>query len=636
MSSRRLSELERATASAGRERDGHIGAKERRTHGVVHTPAELARFVVESVDEELRELGLPEGLASPRVTIVDPACGPGAFLAASIACVSGRATRPAALLGLDRDERALAQARLLLPPDWPLQLRVGDTLAALPEESIDVAVVIGNPPWAGRSESRTALLDALLEDFRRDADGVPLGERKMGVLSDAYVRFVRWSAELVRRAPGGGVLGLVTNASYLDGPVHRGMRAALARWHRRVRVIDLGGSALIARPSGERDDNVFGVRPSVAVLVASRPDARVSAGVTSPDGEARALAQANVLAHHRDDAGGLVHEGPAYEESAHEAHVEVVVLKGTREEKLAALGGPLCFERVEARDVWKPSRGGARVWPAGWFSLDELVPFHREGVQTNRDALVIDRDRESLVARVQGFALGLADPRVEIGAREHFDPEHARRVVSAVLAKDPEGATWLVPIAYRPFDRRWLAALPALCHRPRPDLLAAVARSELSLVTVRKDRGTRGWNHVAIVDAPIDNCFLSSRSSCRSRAFPTHGPGGEENLTPLGRELVASSGIGARGLLLHAATWLVARAYRERFGERLAQELPRIPAPTIESVTIGERLARAFLSSPEEDATVEAVGHREVRAPAALRAAREEADAWVAARLAET
>jgi hypothetical protein len=618
VSTRRLSELERATATAGRERDERVDGAERRTHGVVHTPAELARFVVEAVDAELRELGLIEGLASPRVTIVDPACGPGAFLAASVACLAERTTRPAAIVGLDRDPKALAQARALLPRDWPIVLRAGDTLATLPEEPIDVAVVIGNPPWAGRSESRTALLDVLLEDFRKDAEGRPLREKKIGVLSDAYVRFVRWSAELVRRAPGGGVLGLVTNASFLDGPVHRGMRAALVGWHRRVRVIDLGGSALVARASGDRDENVFGVRPSVAVTIASR-------------GAVHAQRARDGI-----EPGGERDERERGDRSARESlHVEVATLRGTREEKLAALGGTLRFERVEALGVWRSSRGGARVWPEGWHPLDALVPFHREGIQTNRDALVIDRDRDALVARVQTFALGLDDPRVAIGAREHFDPEHARRAVTEALRTDPEGATWLVPIAYRPFDRRWLAALPALCHRPRPDLLAAVARSELSLVTVRKDRGTRAWNHVAIVDVAVDNCFLSSRSSCRSRAFPTHGPDGEENLTPLGRELAGPFGV--RGLMLHAATWLGARAYRERFADRLSQELPWIPTPTARSVAIGEQLARAFLASNDDaeqsDHVIESVGHWDVRAPNALRDARAEADTWVETQL---
>jgi hypothetical protein len=89
--------------------------------------------------------------------------------------------------------------------------------------------------------------------------------------------------------------------------------------------------------------------------------------------------------------------------------------------------------------------------------------------------------------------------------------------------------------------------------------------------------------------------------------------------------------------LLHAATWLVARAYRERFADRLSQELPWIPPPSARSVAIGERLARAFLGTDAGavDDVIESVGHWDVRAPSALRDARAEADAWVEAQLAE-
>ncbi|MCB9632612.1 MAG: N-6 DNA methylase [Sandaracinus sp.] len=589
MSTRRLSSLERAAADAGRARDAQVDAAERKTHGVVHTPPELARYVIECADEALVGAGFAAGLADPRVTVVDPACGPGAFLAATCARIEGRATRPAALVGMDRDPAALAQARALLPAD--VRLVRGDTLESLAlADEVDVVVVVGNPPWAGRSESRTDLLDTLLEDFRRDAQGEPLRERKIGVLSDAYVRFVRWGAELVRRAPGGGVLGFVTNASYLDGPVHRGMRAALARWFHTLKVLDLGGSALIARRSGERDDNVFGVRPSVSVLIAAK------------------------------GAG----EAPASE-------VQIATPKGTRDEKLASLGDAP-FEVVAPSAVWKASRGGASSWPDAFVALDVLFPFHREGVQTNRDAVVIDRDRDVLLARLHAFGLALDDPRLGagVGARDHFDPERARRAVVEALRVDPEGTTWLRPIAYRPFDRRWLAALPALCHRPRPDLAEAVARSELSLVTVRKDRGTRAWNHVAIVDAIVDNCFLSSRSSCRTRAFPTHAPDGSPNLSELGHAWAGEGG--ARALALHAVTWLCGEAYRTRFEALLAADYPRIPPPTPRSIELGEALAAAFLG-PSGEVAAE-VGHVGVSVTDAYREARAEADAYVRVQLA--
>jgi len=291
----RATRVERAAEAAAGRRDSDVRgpAGRWRERGVVHTPPEVARFVAVRVDRALRGLGRRGGLADRSVALIDPACGPGAFLAAALA-VAGRRRRdgpPAAVVGLDVDPEAVASAEDVLGDaarraGWPLDLRVADTLASLdpfagsPGGQTTVALV-GNPPWAGRTHNRDAAVTAeLLEDFRRDGDGRRLEERKIGVLSDDYVRFFRWASEVARRAPGGAVLGFVTNGSYLDGPVHRAMRGALLRWFDSLEIVDLGGSALLAT-QGPRDENVFGVRPSAAIAVAARapgPEPRCGGG----------------------------------------------------------------------------------------------------------------------------------------------------------------------------------------------------------------------------------------------------------------------------------------------------------------------------------------------------------------------
>src|SRR5258708_28804667 len=53
----------------------------RRQLGVWYTPTEIVRYMVARVDRVLREeLGVPDGLADPRVYILDPCCGTGAYL----------------------------------------------------------------------------------------------------------------------------------------------------------------------------------------------------------------------------------------------------------------------------------------------------------------------------------------------------------------------------------------------------------------------------------------------------------------------------------------------------------------------------------------------------------------------------
>ena len=271
-----MTTLAEAALRAAHERTRRTTRSTLRAHGIVPTPVALARAALARVDLLLRsELGVTDGLASERVALLDPAVGTGVWLAAALEQThpSGRV---GTLIGIDLDADVLRETAALLQPEvaaqgGQLRLRCTNTLAL--ESAFDddrVRVIVGNPPWAARSASRgCALSDGWLDEFRHDATGRPLGERRAGVLSDDYVRFVRWSLEQARTAPQGALVCLATNASFLDGPVHRGMRAALVAGFDRLELVDLGGNALLSRGEG-RDENVFGVRVGAALTIAVR------------------------------------------------------------------------------------------------------------------------------------------------------------------------------------------------------------------------------------------------------------------------------------------------------------------------------------------------------------------------------
>jgi len=53
----------------------------RKELGVWYTPIEIVKYMVARVDTVLREeLEIPDGLADPRVYVLDPSCGTGAYL----------------------------------------------------------------------------------------------------------------------------------------------------------------------------------------------------------------------------------------------------------------------------------------------------------------------------------------------------------------------------------------------------------------------------------------------------------------------------------------------------------------------------------------------------------------------------
>jgi predicted helicase len=561
-------------------RDARIRPEFRARRGVVHTPARLAQHVVRLLDALVRDSGLlGTGISSTGVTLIDPAIGPGVFLAAG---VDRGGAAPAACVGIDVDPDAVALAEGGLRPrfearGWPLELRVGDALTTVPRVD-GVAVVVGNPPWTARTESR-GVTDALLDDFRRDPDGQPLHERKIGVLSDAYVRFFRWALAVVERASGGGAIALVTNASFLDGPVHRGMRAYARQALDRIELVDLGGSALVAR-AGRRDENLFGVRPGVVLTL----------GVRRPG------------------------------EHARRAAIRSARLRGSKEEKLVAL------ETLGLEDPrWTPLDPAPPLarWvppaptrlPERWPSIDAWMPFEREGVQTNRDELCVAPTREALRAQLEAFVTA-PSPAL---ARAHFDPARA----AAQLARDrAEWNRWMAPIAYRPLDERWLFSHPAVCHRARPELAAALAHAPLALVVTRKDRGERPFAHFGVVRAIADNCWLSSRSSCRARVVPVRTPEGAPNIGEAVRaplEAVVGA-VSAEDVLAYLLAWLAAPSYRARFDAALHEAPARVPLPLSAEawraiVEAGRRILHAFEAdrhAPSDAALV--LGHRDVLA----------------------
>lgn len=534
--------------------------------------------MVREADALLARTGLP-AIGSERLAVVDPATGPGVFLAATMAHARGEGS---ALVGIDVDPHASERTRRALATfaerrGWALSLELRDALAAgldargtLPESRS--VLVLGNPPWSARGLG-PPYVEALVRDFHVDEHGAPLRERRRGVLADAYVRFLRWAIDAVERAPAGGAIALVTNASYLDGPVHRGLRAVLRARFDEVSILDLGGSALVARAPGVVDGNVFGVRPGAAILLAARARSRAADRV---------------------------------------AQVSYRGVTGSVADKLVALGAPLAPAAAidEPLASLRP-RARASTTYACWPSLADWLVVHAEGIQTNRDEHVIDRDRDALIARLEAMARGHGLP----APRPHFRPAAARQALRALIdAGSLE--THVARIAYRPFDERWAFLHPALCHRPRPALLAAMARSSLALVSVRKDRGSLPWAHAALVPAPIDNCYLSARSSCRARAFPSHRADGSPNIAPAILGTLTERGLAASpvDLLAYLGAVLSSPTYSARFAEALALDYPRVPMPRDPAelarlVALGRRLAALLV---ERVAPVPARADREL------------------------
>jgi predicted helicase len=127
-------------------------------------------------------------------------------------------------------------------------------------------MIIEEPTFIGR----------LLQDYY-EVDGKPLGEKNPKWLQDDYVKFIRFGQWRIDRT-GQGILGFITNHSYLDNPTFRGMRQSLMNTFDEIYILNLHGNVKKKEvaPDGGKDENVFDIQQGVAIclMVKLPPEAK--------------------------------------------------------------------------------------------------------------------------------------------------------------------------------------------------------------------------------------------------------------------------------------------------------------------------------------------------------------------------
>jgi hypothetical protein len=287
---------------------------ERERRGVYYTAEQVVSYIVRSLHRLLKEeFGLGDGLASREVTLLDPAAGTMTFVAhAAREAVRefeetyGEGAREEFIR--DHVLKRFYAFELMMAPYAVGHLKMGFLLEemghrlrdderlpfyltntlemqeleqselpgmkSLAEESRlagqvkrkkPILVILGNPPYSGHSANKGEWIRGKIEDYKQ-VDGHPLGERNPKWLQDDYVKFLRFAQWKIEQT-GRGLVGMITNHSYLDNPTFRGMRQSLMRTFDEIYVLDLHGNSLKREvcPDGSPDENVFDIRQGVAI-----------------------------------------------------------------------------------------------------------------------------------------------------------------------------------------------------------------------------------------------------------------------------------------------------------------------------------------------------------------------------------
>lgn len=432
-----------------------------------------------------------------------------------------------------------------------------------------VLVITGNPPYSGHSKNNgdwirqridgywagddkatqtfhpgykhTVEIDDLGREFPK-----PLGERNPKWLNDDYVKFIRF-AQLKMDEVDEGVVGIITNHSWLDNPTFRGMRQSLMRSFDQIYVLDLHGNAKKKEkaPDGSKDENVFDIEQGVAIsLFVKKPG--VERGVWRGDLWGKRLTK--------------------YQSTATETRASV----GFSEIQPTAGFYLFTEQDAAARDIYDQGR-----------VLTEIYPVNVLGFQTHRDRFAISFTKAEMEQKLRDFA----DPtKTEddlfraygLKSNRDWNLADSRAVVRL-------GQPALRSVAYRPFDDRWSEFGKVTMDYPRRELLDHVAgRENLTLLSPRQI-GTTEWRHAFIAKTPANDCLVSNRTKEANQTFPVwlfEDGVARENLSPAFRDFLDSRYgehydpeqiLGYIYAVLHAPT------YRSRYAEFLRIDFPRIP-----------------------------------------------------------
>jgi len=450
-------------------------------------------------------------------------------------------------------------------------------------------VVIGNPPYSYMSANLTEVAAKLIERFRF-VDGERIKERSAlsleRSLQDDFVKFLGLALELRKDTGDAFVLGLITNSSYLDSALHRGVRNEVTRNLSRVRLVNLFGDGI-----KDQEENVFDIRQGVAVCLGTTLGPAVTPSVFSCD------------------------------------------LRGSRTDKYEALAGLDIGDSSRFAEI-SPSPPYRYFLPLQnsdeyltFPSIGQILPLTSTCIKTLRDDLATGTSPEELKEKIEFFrdpSTSIQQVRERFGVKDvvQWKVEPARRAVRGIELDE-----YLVLYQARPFDYRWMFYHDAIVGSPRKAVMRNLTQTEnLALIVNRKVR-TGECAHFWVTSRICVSELISSADN--SNCFPLlvvpeeGGLGFSDDVRPnidarflkrlseeLRLEQMASGmpkGVQPRDVFGYIYAVFYSATYRKRYADSLLVDLPRLPLPG--SLEVFRDLARLgrdlialhLLESPNPD-----------------------------------
>lgn len=431
-----------------------------------------------------------------------------------------------------------------------------------------ILVITGNPPYSGHSRNMGRFARETVQAYKKGFPDLDKpGQGKW--LQDDYVKFIRFAQMKMDgftyelKAPDGkkiehsvpgteqGLVGVITNHSYLDNPTFKGMRKSLMQTFDQIYIIDLHGNTKKkeSSPDGGEDQNVFDIQQGVAITFFVKKNG-LEKGIW-----------------HTDVWGG---RQAKYQACATGQFASIPWQKLTPSDPL---------------HLFKPwdettARSYQEFWsvPAIFAPIGDPAP----GIVTTHDQFAISFSGNEAIEKVER----LLATETEAEARQLYRLCSQSQWSYDATKKELADDSWRsksVEILYRPFDTRWTIWDRHVAVHRRERVMSHMLRQNLALLTARSNKSSTP-DHFFVTDKPSET--KAAESTIQSYSFPLF--------------LYRSDGTPAENLASEFRTFIDARyahhyepeevfayiyavlhapTYRALYAEFLRMDFPRVPFP---------------------------------------------------------
>lgn len=331
------------------------------------------------------------------------------------------------------------------------------------KEKTPILVVIGNPPYSVSSQNMVDIKTPFGRFYEGYKENVRKEEQNIQPLSDDYIKFLAFAHWKVKQA-GKGIVGMITNNSYLDGLIHRDMRRKILEDFDLVYILNLHGDAKRPKTTkdSKKDENIFDIRQGVSICLFVKPEKPIKKQIY-------------------------------YQE-----------LIGSRENK---------YQYLDTHDIRSADWQELEPKEPSWFfvpkdfrseekykkfiSLKEIFSKYNAGIATGKDDVLVDFDKNALISEFSIREKDLFELTLENQVSRNLIEKWHTELQKIKIEEE------VLPYCYRPFDTRFTIYNSNILQRARKGLMDNFLKGNIA-ICVTNTSNQKQYNEVFISDGITD------------------------------------------------------------------------------------------------------------------------------------